>query len=200
LVLDIWCNFFRFSDDVANLLTNLTIKDCTLPEGASTSSYLANLAFWNQEPRLQSKLAHNNIVYSRYVDDISVSSKKFLTNEEQTKLIAKIYGMLRRHGYKAKRRKHQTFTSGERMLTTKLMVNRKAAFPSEMRQNIRAAVHSLEERVSTGERGPEIKTELNRVTSRVGQLGILHPNEAIKLKVKLRSVRHLLKDSLTQLI
>lgn len=192
-VLDIWLNFFRFSEDVANLLTNLTTKEGALPQGAITSSYLANLAFWNQEPRLQAKLARKNIVYSRYVDDISVSSKQFLSNDEQTTLIAQVYGMLKRHDYKAKRRKHETFTSGRRMLTTKLMVNSKPALPPKERQNIRAAVHALEQRISSGEKGPEIKTELNRVTSRVGCLGILHATEATQLKLRLRSVRQSLQ-------
>lgn len=191
-VLDIWLNFFRFSEDVANLLTSLTTKDGALPEGASTSSYLANLAFWNQEPRLQAKLARKNIVYSRFVDDISISSKQFLVEEEKTMLIAQVYGMLKRHNYKAKRRKHEIFTSGQRMITTKLMVNTKPALPPEARQNIRASVYALEQRASSGERGSEITTELNRVTSRVGSLGLLHATEAAQLKARLRDVRQLL--------
>jgi len=191
IVLDIWLNFFRFSEDVANLLTSLTTKEGELPQGAITSSYLANLAFWNQEPRLQAKLAKREVVYSRYVDDIAVSSKQTLTKEEQTALIAQIYGMLKRQGYKPKRRKHETFTSGRRMLTTKLMVNRKPALQAKERQNIRAAVHALEQRIASGERGLEIKTELNRVTSRVGRLGTLHPTEAKPLKLRLGHVRHL---------
>ena len=158
----------------------------------STSSYLANLVFWNQEPRLQAKLVRKNIVYSRFVDDISVSSKQFLAEEDKTALIAQVYGMLKRHNYKAKRRKHEIFTSGRRMITTKLMVNSKPALPSEARQNIRAAVHALEQRVLSGERGSEIATELNRVTSRVGNLGILHATEATPLKARLRNVRQLL--------
>lgn len=193
IILDIWLNFFHFSEDVANLLTSLTTKESVLPQGASTSSYLANLAFWNQEPRLQAKLELKNIVYSRYVDDIAVSSKQFLSKEEQTTLIAQVYGMLKRQGYKAKRRKHEIFTSGRTMLTTKLMVNRKPALQPKERQNIRAAVHTLELRISSGERGSEITTELNRVTSRVGRLGTLHPTEAKPLKLRLRNVRQYLQ-------
>jgi retron-type reverse transcriptase len=192
-ILDIWLNLFHFSAEVASLLTQLTTKERSLPEGAITSSYLANLAFWNQEPRLQAKLAQQNIVYSRYVDDISISSKQSLSKVEQTALIAQVYGMLKQYGYKAKRRKHETFTSGRRMLTTKLMVNRKPALPTEDRQNIRAAVHALEKRIASGEMGAEIKTELNRVTSRVGRLGTLHATEAAPLKLRLRRARQFLQ-------
>ena len=79
------------------------------------------------------------------------------------------------------------------MLTTKLVVNRKPALPPQERQNIRAAVYALEQRVIFGERGPEITTELNRVTSRVGRLGSLHATEAGPLKLRIRSVREIIR-------
>ncbi len=189
LVRNIWLKFFNFSEEVAAILCDLTTKDGELPQGASTSSYLANLAFWSYESELNAYLARKNITYSRYVDDITLSSKKHLSKEEQSSLIAQIYGMLKQHGYKAKRRKHEIFSSGKRMLTTKLVVNRKASLPHEERQKIRAAVHALERTVQDGIRGTEVQTELNRVTSRVGQLGLLHPREAETLKLRVRKVR-----------
>ncbi len=64
-VRDIWLNFFHFSEEVVSILTHLTTKEGELPQGAITSSYLANLSFWNQEPRLHAKLAQKGIVYSR---------------------------------------------------------------------------------------------------------------------------------------
>jgi hypothetical protein len=167
-----------------------------LPEGASTSSYLANLVFWNQEPRLHAKFALKNIVYSRFVDDISVSSKQFLDEDEKTTLIAQVYGILKQYSYKAaKRRKHEIFTSGQAMLTTKLIVNRKPALPPKDRQKIRAAVYALEKRVASGERGAEIKTELNRVSSRVGSFGTLHNAEARQLKLRIRCARQSLQTT-----
>jgi hypothetical protein len=189
----IWRYLFNFSDDVAEILTELTTKDGAIPQGAITSSYLANLVLWNCEPYLRESFFINGIIYSRYVDDITVSSKTRLTKNEQTHIIAQIYGMLARNGYEAKRRKHEIFTSGNRMVSTKLIVNKKTALPDKERQNIRASVHSLEQRVATGERGAPIDTELNRVTSRVGRLGIFHATESVPLKQRIKKVREYLK-------
>jgi hypothetical protein len=191
-VKDIWQHFFGFSEDVAELLTCLTTKEKALPQGAVTSSYLANLAFWERESTFCHKLAGNEIIYSRYVDDITVSSKHVLTKNDQTKIIAQIYGMLSAQGYRAKRSKHEIFTSGRQMRTTKLVVNRRAALPPQERKNIRAAVYALEQKVTAGERGSLVTTEMNRVTSRVGRLGGLHPTESVPLKVRLKTVRQLL--------
>ena len=41
---DIWQNFFRFPPGIAEELTRLTTYDGRLPQGAPTSSYLANLS------------------------------------------------------------------------------------------------------------------------------------------------------------
>ena len=73
-IFDIWRHFFRFSKPVAQLLAALTTKDDALPQGAITSPQLANLVFWREEPPLQARLAADGIVYSRFVDDITVSS------------------------------------------------------------------------------------------------------------------------------
>lgn len=43
-VQDIWQHFFHFPPDLAIILTKLTTHEGRLPQGAPTSSYLANLA------------------------------------------------------------------------------------------------------------------------------------------------------------
>ena len=189
VVFDIWRYFFGFSDEVAALLTALTTKDGALPQGAIPSSFLANLAFWRFEPTIHDTLLSIGIQYSRYVDDIAVSSKTFLSSDEQSEVIAKIYGMLTKQGYRAKRRKHEVFSSGRRMITTKLMVNRRPALISAERAKIRTAVFQLEQRVANGERSVELLAELARVSGRVGKLKGLHPSKGSTLLERVRSIR-----------
>jgi hypothetical protein len=195
LVMDIWQNFFGFSPEVSELLTKLTTKDGLLPQGAITSSFLANLAFWRTEPWLHDQLLEQGIVYSRYVDDITISSKHRLENENKTKVIAAIYGMLRKSGYSAKRRKHEIATSGNRMLTTKLLINKKPALKPEERANIRTAVFQLEQKISQGINGPDITRELNRVAGLVGKLSRFHITQSNSLKNRILNIRKLLKIS-----
>lgn len=188
---NVWLRLLGFSEDVAEILTKLTLKDGGLPQGAVTSSYLANLVFWDYEPNLVRRFASRNLTYTRFVDDISVSSKQVLSKTQQTEIIGSIYGMLLHHEFRPKRSKHEIFTAGSRMKTTKLVNNKRSALPSEVRQNIRAAVFALEKRVSLGERGSEIFKELARVASRVGRLGSFHATESIKLKARLKAIRNL---------
>lgn len=193
VVMDIWQNCLGFSQEVSSVLTALTTKEGALPQGAITSSFLANLAFWRHESALHDKLDTQGIQYSRYVDDIVVSSKRFLPTEEQTSLIAQIYGMLRKQGYSAKRRKHEVFTSGRRMVTTKLMTNVRPSLPSAERARVRAAVFQLERRVGGGERGPEVQAALTSVGGKVAALKRLHATEGVKLMQRITAIRATLR-------
>jgi len=186
LIFGIWKHFFGFSDEVAQVLTKLTTKDGELPQGAKTSSYLANLAFWNIEYALYEDLRIQGMVYSRYVDDICISSKSYLTNADKSKIIARVYGMLRGCGYSAKRKKHEIATSRMRMAVTKLTVNgRNPSLTKKDRASIRTAIFHLENKSNvTG-------TDINKASGLAAKISRFHPTEGRRLLNRVRSVRNM---------
>ncbi|MCG3462095.1 reverse transcriptase family protein [Xenorhabdus bovienii] len=191
----IWRNFFCFGQDVADCLTRLTTRHGELPQGAITSSFLANLAFWDAESALHSSFKARGLIYSRYVDDIAVSSETFLDNSTKTEVIASLYGMLFRHGYRPKRTKHEIRTSGERMDVTKLSVNSKPGLSTSRQSQIRSAVNHIEQAFLRGEitvfdSGPYAQT--------LGQVHLLarfHPGKAEKLKQRLLALKKLAQSN-----
>lgn len=187
-VYDVWRGFFRFSEEVAEVLTLLTMRNGELPQGAITSPHLANLVFWRNEPKLQSALAATGATYSRFVDDISVSSKETISAEQKTKIIAAIYGLIQRNGYKPKRRKHELTTAKLRMAVTKLTVNVKPSLPKDERSKIRASVHHLE-LMKQGKVEGNWTDEVHRVQGKVNHLARFHPGEAAPLKVRLAKLQ-----------
>lgn len=188
LVYSVWRGFFRFGHEAAELLTALTTKDGSLPQGATTSSYLANLVFWQQEELLHSRFEEKGITYSRYVDDVSFSAKRDLTPEELSWCIAKLYGMFRSCGFYAKRKKQEISRSNGRMITTKLMVNRRPALLPPQRQQIRAGVHQLT--VARPAAGIEVTVkEVNSMRGKVARLKQLHPTEGEALRLKLAELK-----------
>lgn len=189
VVYSIWEGFFGFGPEVSKLLTRLTIKDGALPQGAITSSYLANLAFWDREWRLYENLRDRGIAYSRYVDDVTMSSKEQLNNKKIGCCIAEVYGLMTSKGFKAKRSKHDIRRGNGPMLATKLMINARPALMTAERQNIRAAVHQLEILSRNSTDPVNLKSEINRVSGRVGRLFSLHPKEGVALRARLASLR-----------
>lgn len=187
LVQSIWTGFFCFAPDVSDLLTALTTKAGSLPQGAITSSHLANLAFWNLEPALQQRLAMRGIAYSRYVDDITFSALRSLSSTELTWCIAQIYGMMSAAGMRAKRGKQEIWRAQGRMFATKVLINTRPALPSSQRQAIRTAVFQLEQRLRAGD--AVSPSELNSVTGRVIRLAQFHPREATALKDRIGRIK-----------
>lgn len=188
-VYDVWLSFFGFSVEVARLLTQLTTKDGSLPQGAIPSSYLANLVLWRDEPLLHAKFASRGIVYSRYVDDMVMSANRNLDEKELSQLIADVYGMLRRSGLSAGRKKHEIFTASKPMIATKLIVNHKPSLSLKKRSNVKAQVYQLEQRVATGELTIEVGRMIDRAAHKVGQLARFHKKLADSLKIRLKAVR-----------
>ncbi|MFP5475602.1 MAG: RodZ domain-containing protein, partial [Gammaproteobacteria bacterium] len=181
--------FFGFSPPVAALLTLLTTKDGSLPQGCITSSFLANLVMWRHEPILHAKLAQRGITYSRYVDDMVMSSKNHLDKKTQTWAISQVYGMLARHGLKASRKKHEVFSASQPMIATKLIVNRKPSLSAKKRAQVRTQVRQLELAASNGLNSEELKQLTDKAAQRVGQLARFHKTSAAHLKNRILNVR-----------
>jgi hypothetical protein len=189
IVKQMWLGLFGFSADVSEILTLLTVKGQGVPQGAVTSSDLANFIFWAHEPNLVRWLMKRRLAYTRFVDDISVTSKSRVDTQDKSIIIGKIYGMLRKHSLAPKRSKHKISTAMERMTTTKLVINHRVALPKERRHGLRAAVHILEQRVAFGCHDNSLLKEINSVAVKVGQLKRYHLDEGTVLQERLRAIR-----------
>lgn len=185
----IWVRFFGFSPEIGDLLTKLTTKDGCLPQGSVTSSYLANLAFFSDEPKLYARLECRGLRYSRYVDDITVSSTTELNKYELSEVISDIYTMLGKNGFKAKRRKHEIKRRNGQMFTTKLLINERVALTPTERAAIRSAVHQLECKLKIATDVAALRADLNSVRGRVDKLKGFHPAEGTALRLRVNALK-----------
>lgn len=191
-VKNIWRKIFFFSEDVSVLLTKLTTKDGKVFQGTPTSSYIANLVFWEYEHKLVTCLATRGIRYSRYVDDIIVSSVTTFKDSDKSWAISNIYGMMHKLGFKPKRAKHQSLDSSSPITLMGLNANSMVMPTLTQRERgaIRAQVFQLENRFKSGEVGPLMLKSLNQAAGKVGRLSRLHEKEGNILKLRLTKIRH----------
>jgi hypothetical protein len=173
LVLDIWTSFFRFAPPVAEVLTSLTTKDGYLPQGARTSSYLANLVFWKREPALVEYLRKRAWNYSRLVDDITVSKSTEVPAVELSDINRVTIGLLQGYGYSVKRTKHKVLRRNRQVTVNNLVVNVRPALPKEERHRIRAQVHRAK-RALVGEVVDDTPS-LASTRGKIAKLARLHP-------------------------
>lgn len=181
----IWKYFFRFPPQVAGLLAKLTTREGFVAQGSKTSGFLANLLFWEEEPALVAGFQEKGLRYSRFVDDITISTDREITDDEKNEIITAIRGMFRRHGLKANRKKSLVQSGKKPIKVHGLQVTGKTPTKSkEDRRKLRAQIHRLE---GTPTEMLDEK-ELQRVAGRVGVVVRLHPREGGLMKKKLRSL------------
>ena len=184
-----WRELFKFSPIVADCLTALTTYRGRLPQGAKTSSYLANLVFWDIEPEIVEEITNAGLIYSRYIDDITISSKTIVSSSVKQLAIGLIRKMCTRNGYKLKKSKHRIETSGHVMHVNNLVVNKQAALPRKEKARVRAAIHELELLSEFDYTTDYYARKYNSVSGRVSILTRLHPKLGEKYRYILDGLR-----------
>ena len=197
---DIFSGFFGFSSEVSSLLAALTTRAGQVPQGASTSSYLANLVFWNVEPALVKQLGSEGLAYSRFADDITVSSKSEILPEAKSRIISAVTWMLSQKGCQQKRSKLHIRRRGHSLLdvsepgavtVTGLTVDRASpGIPKDERRLIRAMVRRIELQAAA-EPGPlsiDLEREVRRLMGKVGRLIACGHPDGLRFKARLRTL------------
>ncbi len=122
-IFHVWLRFFNFPKEVAEILTKLTTFESFLPQGASTSPCLGNLVFWDVEHNVVQNLLDEGYKYSRYVDDISVSTEEIVEVSELSTVFRIVFGMFKKKGVSPNRNKISISTSGHPMIVHNLNIN-----------------------------------------------------------------------------
>lgn len=85
---------YNFSPDVASLLTKLTTFKGHVPQGAPTSTYIANLVFTKTGNELSLFAQKHNISFTSFVDDLTFSS-----SVDFKKLVPDIIQIITKNGF-----------------------------------------------------------------------------------------------------
>jgi hypothetical protein len=200
--------FFGFGRAVSKILALIVTKDGCVPQGASTSSYIANLVFWDVEPRLVDWVHERDLAYTRFADDITISSRKRLANSQWAEVISKVTGMLASKGFKQKRtkmhvlKKGQAVTHGgknESLVVTGLGISgRSAGVVKAERNRIKAAVRQFEIKVESGKTFEEVSHLYYSAMGRVGRMLACGQPIGLELKQRLNDAKKRAQVSLVE--
>jgi len=162
------------------LTTLVSYKNC-LPQGAPTSPIVSNIVFKKLDITLHSFFKDNNLKYSRYADDITVSSKNSAINI--LGYIDFIRNNLKAENFSINNKKTKVFSQNKRMLVTGVVVNKKLSTPRWYWRNLRAELHNL------SKSGAEISNEkFYELNGKVAWIYSLNPIHGSKLKMSLSKI------------
>ena len=190
VVHQMWVGVFKFSNEIATILTDLVCFNGWLVQGAKPSSFICNLILWNRESKLVEELNQRGLKYTRYVDDITVSSPTNLSKSSITEILSNIYGMLASVNAKPNRKKHQVMPNGKRQNVHRVNVNHSTpTLPKKERSKIKAAVYQCEKDFAIKVSKDEYELLYNQTLGRVNNLKRMHPKMGEELLARLRKIK-----------
>ncbi len=160
-----------FSPEVSALLTKLTTFQHRLPQGASSSSIIANLVMQPIHREIDKICRVYGLHWTMYVDDIAVSGAR------ARDAIIPIIHALQREGYAVAHRKIHVMARSERQALTGGIVNRGAISAGrEQIEEVRDAILELHHR-----RGAIFDYEIRSVHGKISHVKWLNPLQGATL-------------------
>jgi len=113
-----------------------------LPQGAPTSPALANLAAFRFDRRLAGLATAADLAYSRYADDLALSSTRPRTERETTRLADCVTGIARDEGFRVNPSKTLVRRAGQRQRLAGVIVNERLNVERRQYDLLKATVHN----------------------------------------------------------
>ena len=120
---------------ISRILTQLTTKDYQLPQGVPTSTLLANLIFKSTGDKIENIARYNNLKFSIFVDDVTISSSK-----DFKFLVDLIISIIKDDGYKISHKKTHYQTKNP-TITGVICQNNKLKIPNIYNKRIKQLSH-----------------------------------------------------------
>lgn len=139
---------FSFGDEVATCLAQICCLNGALPQGAPSSPILSNIICLSLDRRMKELARKFKFTYSRYADDLCISSNMSLPPDGLCILVDGKWVMgdavkkvFEDSGFTINHDKTKLRLKNQRQMVTGLVVNNKVGMPREWRRQLRVLLH-----------------------------------------------------------
>lgn len=172
----VWSQMLNCSPRIAGILTRLTTFERHLPQGAPTSTTLANLVLYSLDAPIRSECNRQNVRYSTWVDDLAFSG------DNAPEIIDIAVEALSSCGFAAPHKKQKIMGPGSRKVLTKVLM---AKFPTvlpETLSQLRSGIHKVRVRQIPN---AELEAYLLSLEGRICQVENINPRKGKSLRNQL---------------
>jgi RNA-directed DNA polymerase len=173
----VWRRTLNCSPKIADLFTRLTTFERHLPQGAPTSSLLANLVLYSIDLAIREECARRNVKYSTWVDDLAFSGK------DAREVIPVVVGSLRSAGFSVSHRKLKIMGPGTRKVLNGVLMGRFPGVLAERIARLRSGIHKLRtNQVATKEKQKYVE----QLEAGIAYVSSISPRKGAKLLQELQ--------------
>lgn len=133
----VWRHMLNCSPQIAGILTKLTTFERHLPQGAPTSTTLANLVLYSLDAPIRSECNRQNVRYSTWVDDLALSG------DSAREIINVAVEALSSSGFAAPHKKQKIMGSASRKVLNKVLMGRFPSVLPERLSQLRSGIHKV---------------------------------------------------------
>ena len=177
-VYEVWKSTLNCSPKIAALLTQLTTFERHLPQGAPTSSLLANLVMYSIDRPVREECARRGVQYSTWVDDLAFSGR------EAREVISVVVETLRRAGFSVSHRKLKIMGPGTRKVLNGILMGRFPGVLPDRIARLRSGIHKLRTNQVAAN---EMDRYVQQLEGGVVYVASIDPRKGAKLQKELRS-------------
>lgn len=165
-----------YNAEGATLLAELTSLDGMAPTGAPTSPQIGNLVLFEFDGKTAELAAANNIIYTRYADDLTFSSQNRIEND----FLEQVTDIIQARGFVLNDKKTRFLGRGDRMDVTGVVINDGVNLPVEWRNWARGFLHRVVHNPD------DFVSEHSTIAGMMGVLKSIDPEEKKRLTQKAR--------------
>jgi Reverse transcriptase (RNA-dependent DNA polymerase) len=133
----VWRDLLNCSPEISGLLTKLTTFERHLPQGAPSSTMLANLVLYSCDGAIRDECCRRSIQYSSWIGDSAFSS------DDPRPVINVVISVLREGGFRISRKKLEIAGPASRKILNGVVLGRRFGIPPDRLSRIRSGIHKL---------------------------------------------------------
>lgn len=137
IIFKVFREHLQCSEEIAKLLTRLTTYKTYLPQGAPTSTILANLSLIPMFTEMKIIASKNGLSLTLFVDDISLSGPN------ADKFVDQFIKIIQKNGHAVRQKKVKVMRQAKRQQVTGIVVNKRQAVPKNKIQDYKNTIFAL---------------------------------------------------------
>ena len=178
-VYKVWREVLDCSPRLAALLTQLTTFERHLPQGAPTSSLLANLVLYSVDEPIRNECARRQVTYSTWVDDLAFSGR------DAREVIDAVVASLGCAGFSVSHKKLKVMGPGTRRVLNGVLLGRFPTVLPDRISRLRSGIH----KIRTGEvPSRQMYKYVRQLEGGITYVASIVPQKAAKLRRQLQHV------------
>lgn len=175
----VWFELLGCSPAISGLLTQLTTFQRHLPQGAPSSTILANLVLYMCDGPIRSECARQNLSYSSWIDDLAFSG------DNPRPIIKTVVATLRKNRFRISRKKLEVAGPRSKRVLTGVKFGASPNVPADRLSRIRSGIHKLRTGAVLEN---EVAGYVQSLVGQITQVGSVNKKKAERFRGELEAV------------